>query len=73
MMETVDKFRRDHLTGCIRAFLEGKKTISWVMSFVIGHRLPRAVLQEILTSAKPSADPARYEELLSACRTQGLL
>ena len=72
-METVGKFRRDHLTGCIRAFLEGKKTINWVMSFVIGHRLPRAVLQEILIGAKASADPARYEALLSACRKQGFL
>ena len=73
MVKTEDETKHDHLTGCIRAFLEGKQTIKWVMNFVKGHRLPRTVLQEILTSAKPGADPARYEELVSACREEGLI
>jgi len=73
MEKTEDETKRDYVASCIRAFLDGKQSINWVMSFVRGHRLPRSVLQEILAGAKPGADPARYEELLSACRAQGFL
>ena len=73
MVKTEDEIKRRYVTGCIRAFLSGKQTLNWVMSFVRGHRLPKAVLQEILASAKPDADSARYEELVSACREQRFL
>lgn len=73
MVDEMLEIKRKHLAGCIRAFLEGKQSVNWVMSFVRGHRLPKPILEEILTSAKPGADRARYEELLSACRERGLL
>jgi hypothetical protein len=69
----MDEISRKHAAGCVRAFLEGKQTINWVMSFIRGHQLPPATLEEILISAKPGADRARYDKLLSACREQRLL
>lgn len=73
MSKSVDEIERNHIAGCVRAFLEGKQTINWVMSFIRGHRLPKSILEAILASAQPNADPARYEELLSTCRDEGLL
>lgn len=73
MPKTVDEIKRNHLAGCVRAFLDGKQTINWVMAFIRGHRLPKPILEAILASAQPNADPARYEELLSACRDKELL
>lgn len=69
----MEEIRRKHAAGCVRAFLEGKQTINWLMSSVRGHQLPPSILEEILASAEPGANPARYEELLSACREQRLL
>jgi len=73
MSKSVDEIKRNYIAGCVRAFLEGKQTINWVMAFIRGHRLPRPILEAILTSAHPDAHPARYEELLSTCRNKGLL
>ena len=73
MTNTVDEIKRNHLAGCVRAFLDGKQTINWVMGLIRGHRLPKSILEAILATAQPNADPARYEELLSTCRDEGLL
>jgi len=73
MSKSVDEIKRNYIAGCVRAFLEGKQTINWVMAFIRGHRLPKPILEDILTRAQPDADPARYEELLSVCRNKGLL
>ena len=73
MAKTADETSRRHLTGCVRAFLSGKKTLNWVMATIRGSRLPQAVLEEILADAKSGADRARYDELVSACRGRGLL
>ena len=73
MSKSVDEIERNHIAGCVRAFLEGKRTINWVMAFVRGHRFPKPVLEDILSGAQPNADPARYEELRSTCRDEGLL
>jgi len=73
MSKSVDETKRNHIAGCIRAFLDGKQTINWVMAFMRGHRLPKPILEDMLASAQPNADPARYEELLSTCRDEGLL
>lgn len=73
MPKTADEIKRNHLAGCVRAFLNGKKTINWVMAFIRGHDLPKPTLEDMLARAKPDANPARYEELLSACRDAGLL
>jgi len=73
MAKSVDEIKQNHISGCIRAFLAGKQTINWVMTFIRGHRLPKPILEDILTRVQPDADPARYEELLSVCRNKGLL
>lgn len=73
MLKTEDDFKQRHVAGCVRVFLEGKQNINWVMAFIRGHRLPKPILQGILTRAQPDADPARYEELLSTCRDEGFL
>ena len=68
-----DEIKRRYVTGCIRAFLNGKKTINWVMAPIRGSRLPQGILEEILADAKSGADRARYHQLVSACRDRGLL
>ncbi|MCK4580897.1 MAG: hypothetical protein KAU10_06060 [Dehalococcoidia bacterium] len=73
MLNTGDEIGPKQLAGCVRAFLDGKQTINWVMAFIRGHRLPKPILEAILASAQPNADPARYEELLSTCRDEGFL
>jgi len=73
MVKTEDEIKRNCVAGCVRAFLEGKKTINWVMSSIKGHRLPKSILAEILSSTQPDAGRARYKELLSVCREKGLL
>lgn len=73
MSKSVDEIKRNYIAGCVRAFLEGKQTINWVMALIRGHRFPKVILEAILTGAQPDADPTRYEELLSTCRDEGLL
>ena len=73
MSNKEDDIKRRYVVGCVRAFLEGKKNLNWVMAFVRGHHLTKSELGDILTKARPNADNARYDELLSACREQGLL
>lgn len=73
MLKNDDEIKQHHLAGCVRAFLEGKKTINWVMAFVKGHHLPKAILQDLLDRARPNADHARYDELLKTCRDEDLL
>jgi hypothetical protein len=73
MYNTNDELGQRHAAGCVRAFLRGKQNINWVMAFLKGHRLPKPVLSDILAKAQTDAEGARYEELLSACRNEGLL
>ena len=73
MSNNEDEIKQNYVAGCVRAFLEGKKNLNWVMSFVRGSRLPKPILGDILTNARPSAYHARYDELLSACQEEDLL
>ena len=73
MMKAGDDIAQTHLAGCIRAFLEGKKNLNWVMAFVRGHRLPPSVLRELIEQQGAGADVARYESLVAACRYAGLM
>ncbi len=73
MSNTEDEIKQRHVAGCVRAFLEGKQNLNWVMAIVRGHRLPKSILGDILTKARPSVDHARYDELISACQEEGLL
>lgn len=59
--------------GCIRAYLEGKQTENWVMSMIRGTNTRDRVLVDILNQLQPSADPERYEKLLSLCKNEGWL
>jgi len=72
MSKSVDEVKRNYIASCVRTFLEGKQNINWVMAFVRGHRLPKQILEAVLTGAQPNDDLARYEELLSTCRDEGL-
>ncbi len=59
--------------GCIRAYLEGKKTDNWVMSIIRGTGIRDRALLDILSRLETSANPDRYKELLSLCQNRGWL
>ena len=73
MPPTRDEIEYKHLSGCIRAFLLGKKNINWVMAFVRGYRFPKDKLTTIINELHSVSNDARYKELLSACRNENLI
>ena len=68
-----EEFLYRYARGCIRAYLEGKQTENWVTSMIRGTNIRDRVLVDILNQLQPSADPERYEKLLSLCQNEGWL
>ena len=72
-MSDKDQIAYDHVDGCVKAYLHGKKSLNWVMSFIRGHHLPSHRLAEIITKHKGGATGSRFDELLASCQNEGLI
>ncbi len=72
-MSETDAMARAHLEGCIKAYLRGKQSINWVMTFAKGHHLPSADLARLIRGHRDAAVGSRYQDLWSSCVREGLL
>ena len=73
MSSTENEVLKKLVIGGIRAFLKGKQNINWVRYYVKVAKLPKQKLTQILTEQQPTADPARYNELVQTCQNQRFL
>ena len=63
----IEKVVQKRLRGCIRAYLEGKQSLPWILR-VIGNQKTLAA-QLLLTEFRGHAHTARYRELKEALET----
>jgi hypothetical protein len=73
MPKSVEDVTRNYVRGALRAFLEGKKTLNWLVGMVRSSGLKGQRLTEVFDNLKGYGDPARYQEALAACREQDWL
>jgi len=64
--ETTWRFAR----GAIRAFLEDKKNLNWVLGMIKSSGVRDQRLKEIFDRLQPYGNPERYKEVISACRNR---
>jgi hypothetical protein len=72
-MSDTDQIAYNHVDGCVKAYLHGKKSLNWVMSFIRGHHLPPHKLVEIIAKHKGGSTGSRFDELLASCQKERFL
>ncbi len=70
---TDDELKRRQVSGCIRAYLEGRQSLVWTMPFVRGTHLPPDVLTEVISGVRAPGDDERHAELIAKCTEEGFL
>jgi hypothetical protein len=73
MAKSTEDVTRNYVRGALRAFLEGKKTLNWVVGMVRSSGVRGQRLTEVFDSLKNYSDPSRHQEAFAACREQGWL
>jgi hypothetical protein len=73
MTKSVEDVTRNYARGALRAFLEGKKTLNWVVGMVRSSGVKGQRLTEVFDNLKDYGDPGRYYEARTACHEQGWL
>jgi len=73
MVKDVETATRNVARGALRAFLEGKKSLAWVIGLIRSAGVRDERLREVFENLKVCGNPARYYEALAACREQGWL
>ena len=73
MIKSMDEVSRRYARGALRAFLEGKKNLNWVLGVIGSSRVRGRGLSEIFEGHKGYGNSERYRKVLSACRDQGWL
>ncbi len=73
MIKSMDEISRRYARGTLRAFLEGKQNLNWVLGVIRSSAVRGRRLSEIFDGNKGYGNSERYREALSACRDQGWL
>lgn len=73
MIKSMDEISRRYAQGSLRAFLDGKKNLSWILSVIESSGVRGRGLSEIFEGHKGYGNSERYRKILSACRDQGWL
>jgi len=63
------------VTGCLEAFLEGKKHLNWIKGVIRGSAIieRKGELQEIFDELRFYEGHPRYGEILTECQREGWL
>lgn len=71
MIKSMDEISIRYARGSLRAFLEGKKNLSWILGVIGSSGLCGRRLSEIFEGLKGYGNSERYRKALSACQEQG--
>jgi len=73
MIKSMDEISRSYARGTLRAFLEGKQNLKWVLRVIESSGVRGGRLSEIFEGLKGYGNSERYRKALSECRDQGWL
>ena len=73
MVKSVERITRRFARGAIRAFLENKNSINWVLSMIESSGVRDRELSQIFQELREYGNPERYNEALPACQDRGWL
>lgn len=57
--------------SCLRAYLEGKKTLNWFIEMIRHYGALGDALSQAFDQLEGYGDPDRYREAKAACKDQG--
>lgn len=73
IIKSMDEISRRYACGSLRAFLEGKQNLNWIIGVIESSGVRGRGLSEIFEGQKGYGNSERYREAFSACRDQGWL
>ena len=73
MLATVETATRNYARGAIMAFLQGKKTLNWLLGTIRSSGVRGERLSELFESLQHYGESDRHVQAASASREQGLL
>lgn len=71
-VKPLDIASRRYAQGCLRAFLERKKTLKWIIATIISSGVRGEELREVFNSLIGFGDRSRFEQVRKACEDLGL-
>lgn len=72
-IKTVEEASRNYVYESLRNFLEGRQSLKWLLGVIRGSGVERTTLVEIFGNLRDYGSHERYEEVVCACRQEGLL
>lgn len=72
-IKTADEADRNRVRGSLRTFLEGSQDLKWFLRVIRNSGVERTTIVEIFGSLRDHGDRQRYEDVMCACRQEGLL
>jgi len=66
-VKSVEETTRRYAQNCLRAYLEGKKNLNWVVGVIRESGVRGARLADIFERFRDYGDPVRYLEAKKAC------
>ncbi len=73
MVKSVEETVKRYARNSLRAYLEGEKTLNWVVGIVRESGVRRQELADIFDFLKTHSETARYQEVYSKCKELGWL
>lgn len=70
--EVIHVEEKRYVEGCLRAFLEGNKSLNWIVGVIVSSRVRGEKLKVIFKELVSCADRSRFEEVRKACEDLGL-
>jgi len=69
--KSVEETTRRYAQNCLRAYLEGKKNLNWVVGVIRESGVRGARLTDIFERFRDYGDPVRYLKAKRACKDEG--
>ena len=73
IIKSMDEIALRYARGSLRAFLEGKQNLNWIIGVIRSSGVRGQRLSEIFDGLKGYGNSDRYSKALSACQEQGWL
>ena len=67
---SLEETTRRYTQNCLRAYLEGKKNLNWVVGVIRESGVRGARLADIFERFRDYGDPHRYHQVKKACEDQ---
>lgn len=73
MIKTVEEAARNYAYKSLRAFLEERQDLKWLLGVIRSSGIERTTLVEIFGNLRGHGNRQCYEKAAHACRQEGLL